>query len=488
MGDIVSKIQRRRNATPRSSVERKGSFMSDFKAKTIIEPFQVKSVQPLQFTTRDEREAALRDAKYNLFKLPARKVLIDLLTDSGTSAMSSEQWACLQRGDESYAGAQSFERFQSVVQKLTGYDYVIPTHQGRASERLLFSVLASSYSEKEPAMIPNNSHFDTTRANIEAVGFRALDFPHPEVSRMETNTPFKGDMDLEALADFLSSTPRERIPVGMLTLTNNSCGGQPVSLENVRAVSKMYREKGIPFILDACRFAENVAFIQRDECPDRLAEDLAREIFSLADGVSFSGKKDALVNIGGFLALKAGDWVEQLTEQLILTEGFPTYGGLAGRDLEAMAQGLTEVLDPAYLEYRLASMRYLGRFCDEKNIPYLKPVGGHALYLDAKSFCPHLKWSDYPGQALAIALYREGGIRSCEIGSVMFGQQFDGSEKAHRVELVRLAIPRRVYTQSHMDYVLEVIEHVYKNRDQMKAVRILKQPKRLRHFTAEFSG
>jgi tryptophanase len=458
-----------------------------FQARTIIEPFQVKSVQSLHFSSREERKLALKEARYNLFKLPAQKVMIDLLTDSGTSAMSSEQWAALLRGDESYAGALSFQRFEKTVQELTGYDFVIPTHQGRASERLLFSVLSHSYRGKNPAKIPNNSHFDTTRANIEAVGFQALDFPDPSFKEIQEARPFKGNMDVEALAQFLERTPREEIPVGMLTLTNNSCGGQPVSMENIRAVSALYRAKKIPFILDACRFAENVAFIARDEVKGRSPRQLAEEIFSLADGVSFSGKKDALVNIGGFLALRSKDWVEELTEQLILTEGFPTYGGLAGRDLEAMAQGLGEVLEPEYLEYRLASMQYLGKFCDEKRIPYLKPVGGHALYLDAKSFCSHLKPSDYPGQALALSLYLEGGVRSCEIGSVMFGRQADGSEKAHSVELVRLAIPRRVYTQSHMDYVLEVIEYVFRNRESIGPVRILKEPKRLRHFTAEFS-
>ncbi|TVQ81196.1 MAG: tryptophanase [Bradymonadales bacterium] len=460
----------------------------EFQSKVIIEPFQVKSVQSLDFTTRDERSAALKEARYNLFRLPAQKVLIDLLTDSGTSAMSSEQWAALQRGDESYAGAKSFQKFQSKVQELTGYEYIIPTHQGRAAERLLFSVLSERRgSTAEPQWVPNNSHFDTTRANIEAVGFRAIDFVSPAAQKVQEAIPFKGNMDVEALKKFLESTPRSQIPVGMLTLTNNSCGGQPVSLENIREVSRLYRHYGIPFILDACRFAENVAFICRDEEKGRMPAEVAREIFSLADGCSFSAKKDALVNIGGFLALKSSDWVEDLHSQLILTEGFPTYGGLAGRDLEAMTQGLDEVLEPAYLEYRLASLEYLGKFCEQKGIPYLKPVGGHALYLDAASFYPHLKWSDYPGQSLALSLYLEGGLRSCEIGSLMFGRQFDGTEKAHGVELVRLAIPRRVYTQSHMDYCLELIEFVFHQRKAAKAVRILKEPKRLRHFTAEFS-
>lgn len=460
--------------------------MEVFKAQTIIEPFRVKSVEPLSLLTREERARALKEANYNLFKLPSQKVLIDLLTDSGTSAMSAEQWACLQRGDESYAGSTSFQKFESEIKALTGFKYVIPTHQGRASEKLFFSVLASRRPESTLQRVPNNSHFDTTRANAEAAGFEAKDFPCREFFEIDQAHRFKGNMNLKELAAYVK-TYREEIPVGFLTLTNNTCGGQPVSLENIESTAKLYKENDIPFYLDACRFAENVAFIHRDERPDLSPREIAQKIFRLADGASFSGKKDALTNIGGFLATNDDALIEDLNEMLILTEGFPTYGGLAGRDLEAMAQGLKEVLDPHYLQYRLAVTEYMGRSLDKKGVPWLRPAGGHAIYLDAKRFCDHLEWKDYPGQGLALSLYLEGGLRSCEIGSLMFGRQADGSEQAHPVELVRLAIPRRVYTQSHMDYVLELIDYVFQNRKQIKPVKILREPKRLRHFSADFS-
>ncbi len=458
-----------------------------FAPKTIIEPFKIKSVEPLKLTTKAERLAELEKAHYNLFNLPSHAVLIDLLTDSGTAAMSADQWSEMLKGDEAYAGSQSFDLFKSTIQDLTGYRYVIPTHQGRAAERLLFHVVAERRKGRSPGRVPNNAHFDTTRANAESLGFEALDFPCQEYSNFESLFSFKGNMDLQKLESFLKSTPREDIPLGFMTITNNSCGGQPASLQNLKAVSQLYKQYGVPFYLDACRFAENVAFIQMHECPDRDPKSIAQEIFALADGCTFSAKKDALVNIGGFLATNDESLVPDLTAQLILTEGFPTYGGLAGRDLAAIAQGLKEVLDPHYLQYRLAVTRYMGQRLDEMGVPYLKPAGGHAIYLDAKSFLSHLEWNKYPGQALALSLYIEGGIRSCEIGSVMFGRKSDGTEAPHRSELVRLAIPRRVYTQSHMDYALEVVEHVFHHRRQVSGVKIVAEPKRLRHFSAEFA-
>jgi tryptophanase len=457
-----------------------------FQPKTIIEPFRVKVIEPLPLNTREVRAVALKKADFNLFRLSASDVIIDLLTDSGTSAMSAEQWAQVMRGDESYAGSLSFEDFEKTFKEVMGYDFILPTHQGRASERILFSVVAAQRGLKRGYVL-NNAHFDTTRANAEALGFEALDFPCEEFSNRDSDFPWKGNMNLEKLERFLTSTPSDQVAMGMMTLTNNSCGGQPASLENIRAVSQLYKKFNVPFYLDACRFAENVAFIRKNECLDRTPLSLAQEIFSLADGCTFSAKKDALVNIGGVLATRHSEIVEDMKALLILTEGFPTYGGLAGRDLGAMAQGLKEVLDPHYLDYRLAITRYMSAFLSQKGIPHLKPAGGHALYLDAQSLASHLKWSDYPGQSLALALYLEGGIRSCEIGSVMFGRQADGTEKQAKAELVRLAIPRRVYTQSHMDYVLEVIEYVASQRTELKPVRISHEPKRLRHFSAEFT-
>jgi tryptophanase len=458
-----------------------------FQPKTIIEPFQIKSVEPLSLLTHSQRLQALKGAEFNLFKLRSNEVTIDLLTDSGTSAMSAEQWASLQRGDESYAGSRSFQEFHETIKNLTGYSHIIPTHQGRASEKIFFSVLADRRERTQRLnFIPNNSHFDTTRANAEAAGFEAVDFPCEEFFDFESDFPFKGNMNLKKLKSFLEQTPREQIPVGFITITNNTCGGQPVSFENLKSTAELYRKYQIPFYLDACRFAENVAFIRKYERPKDSAENIAKEIFRLADGCTFSAKKDAFANIGGFLATNDEDLLEDFTAALILTEGFPTYGGLAGRDLSVIAQGLREVLDESYLTYRLAVTEYMGDFLSRAKIPFLKPPGGHALYLDAKRIAPHLSWSDFPGQSLAIQLYLEAGIRSCEIGSVMFGRKPDGSESAHTSELVRLAIPRRVYTQSHMDYVLEAVDYVFKKRKELKPVKILKEPKRLRHFGASF--
>jgi tyrosine phenol-lyase len=440
-------------------------------------------VEPLRRLSRSERAAALKNAKFNLFKVPADDVLIDLLTDSGTSAMSAAQWAELQKGDESYAGSSSFYTFRDTIQNLTGFRHIIPTHQGRAAERILFQTLAT---RMKGGKIPSNSHFDTTRANLESQGFEGVDLPCEEFFNFASDFPFKGNMDLHKLEEFLSKN-KSQVPIGMLTITNNSCGGQPVSFKNIQAVSELYRKYKIPFYLDACRFAENVGFIRQHEFPKETPEAIAKRIFALADGCTFSAKKDALANIGGFLATNDHEIVDDFTSLLILTEGFPTYGGLAGRDLLAIAQGLREILSEDYLEYRLAVTRYIGRKLDQANIPYLRPAGGHAIYLDAKRLLEHLDWKDYPGQALALALYLEGGVRGCEIGSVMFGRKPDGSEKAHSAELVRLAIPRRVYTQSHMDYLCEVLEFVSLQRRSIAGVRITKEPKQLRHFACEFS-
>lgn len=457
-----------------------------FKPKTIIEPFKIKSIEPLHLLTKEERIEALKKAHYNLFKLPSSAVLIDLLTDSGTSAMSAEQWGAMMTGDEAYAGSRSFDDLEKTLKEIMGFQFVIPTHQGRAAERILFSVLGSRRTGMPKGKIPNNSHFDTTRANVEAMGFEALDFPCDEFFDFKSRFPFKGNMNLQKLENFLNSTPREQIPVGFCTITNNSCGGQPVSFENLSQVAKLYRKFKIPFYLDACRFAENAAFIQANELKNESPSEIAKKVFALADGCTFSAKKDAIVNIGGILATNDKDLMPDLNAELILTEGFPTYGGLAGRDLAAIAQGLREVLDPGYLSYRLAVTRYMGNRLEEMGVPFLKPAGGHAIYLDAKEFLNHLSWNQYPGQALALSLYVEGGIRSCEIGSVMFGRKADGSERAHSAELVRLAIPRRVYTQSHMDYVLEVIAYVHSQKVKVQPVKIASEPKRLRHFSAEF--
>lgn len=451
--------------------------------KTIIEPFRIKSVEPIRMTTREERQRYIKEVNYNLFTLHSDNVLIDLLTDSGTSAMSANQWGGIMRGDESYAGSPSYLRFEEAVRNLMPFKHIIPTHQGRAAERILFSIIGNSES-----LIPSNTHFDTTRANVEASGALAVDLVIKEGLNPAHEHPFKGNIDLERLDNFLTEH-RGKVPVVMITVTNNSGGGQPVSMENIRGARAICDEHGVPLFLDACRFAENAYFIKLRESgyADKAVPDIVREMFSYADGMTMSAKKDALVNIGGWLALNNDMWAMHARNQLILTEGFPTYGGLAGRDLEAMAIGLEEIVDEDYLQYRLASTQYLGNALLDIGIPIIRPVGGHAVYIDAASLLPHIPALQYPGQSLAVALYEVGGIRSCEIGSVMFGMQPDGTEKAAQMELVRLAIPRRVYTQSHIDYVIECFEEVYNHREQLKGYKITHQPPALRHFTSSFA-
>jgi tryptophanase len=422
--------------------------------RTIIEPFRIKSVEPIRLTTVAERDAHLREAGYNLFNLHAADVMIDLLTDSGTGAMSAEQWAGLQRGDESYAGSPSWFRFLDSVRALFPFKHVIPTHQGRAAEKILFSAVAGP-----GKVVPSNTHFDTTRANVEFTGAEAVDLVIEEGRHPSVIHPFKGNMDTDALDALIRERGAENVPLVMMTITNNSGGGQPVSLENLRAVRAVCDRYGLPLFLDACRFAENAFFIKEREPgqADRSIPDIVRDMADLADGMTMSAKKDAIANIGGWLAMNDDAWAEAARNLLILTEGFPTYGGLAGRDLEAIAQGLREVVHEDYLTYRIRSTAYLGEALVESGIPCVQPIGGHAVYIDAGALLPHLPALQYPGQSLAVALYREGGIRSCEIGTVMFGLHPDGSEVAADMELVRLAIPRRVYTQSHVDYVIEVI-------------------------------
>ncbi|MGH9930485.1 MAG: tryptophanase [Pyrinomonadaceae bacterium] len=452
--------------------------------KTIIEPFRVKVVEPIKMTTRQEREVYLKDAAYNLFLLKAENVIIDLLTDSGTAAMSANQWSALMRGDESYAGSKSFYRFEETVRDIFGFKQVIPMHQGRAAERILFSIMC-----KKGSIVPNNTHFDTTRANIEYLA-EAVDLPIPEFYQPAVNHPFKGNMDTEALARFIEQVGPERVPLVMLTVTNNSGGGQPVSMANIREVKAICSRYGLPLYLDACRFAENAYFIKLRErgYADNSVKEIAREMFSYADGCTMSAKKDGLANIGGFLCTNDDQLAQQEKDLLILTEGFPTYGGLAGRDLEAIAVGLEEVLHEDYLHYRFASIRYLGEHIAREGVPIVQPPGGHAIYIDARAMLPHIPPLQYPGQALAVELYREAGIRSCEIGSVMHAEKYSetGEECPASMELVRLAIPHRVYTQSHIDYVVEAILQVHKRRETICGYRITSQPKFLRHFTARF--
>jgi tryptophanase len=450
--------------------------------KTIIEPFRIKVVEPIKHTTPAQRASALKAAGYNLFLLKAEDVLIDLLTDSGTGAMSSRQWAGMMLGDESYAGATSFFKFEQAVQDITGFKHVIPTHQGRAAERILFGSVVN-----EGDMVPSNTHFDTTRANIENRSAQAHDIPIPEGKQPALIHPFKGNMDLDALETLLQEQG-DRIPLVMLTITNNSGGGQPVSLENIRAVSDLCHAHGKPFFLDACRFAENAWFIKQREAgyADITPLEIAREMFGYADGCTMSAKKDGMANIGGFLALNSDDWAQRCKNLLILTEGFPTYGGLAGYDLEAIAVGLYESLEEDYLRYRIRSVAYLGDILTQAGIPIVQPTGGHAVYLDAKALLPHIPPHEYPAWALSLVLYLVGGVRSVEIGSVMFGKQPDGSEQPAAMELVRLAFPRRVYTQSHVDYLAEVLLHVHSLRKRIRGVRIVEQPPMLRHFTAQF--
>jgi len=449
--------------------------------RTIIEPFRIHAVEPIRMTTRDERCRLLEEAGFNLFALRAQDVLIDLLTDSGTGAMSSEQWAGVQRGDESYAGSPSWFRFRDAVQRLWPFKHVIPTHQGRAAEKILFSVIAGP-----GKVVPNNTHFDTTRANVEATGATALDIPIPEARVPSTRHPFKGNMDVEALDRALEE---HDVPCVFVTVTNNSGGGQPVSLKNLREVRAICDKHAVPLFLDACRFAENAWFIREREPghQDRDVVDIVKDMAELADGMTMSAKKDGLANIGGWLALDDDELAEQCRRLLILTEGFPTYGGLAGRDLEAVAQGLTEVVEHDYLRYRVMSTAYLGEALDRAGVPVVLPIGGHAVYLDARALLPHIPPLQYPGQALAVALYREGGIRSCEIGTVMFGRQPDGSEQPAAMDLVRLAIPRRTYTQSHVDYVVEVVTEVARTAHELTGFEIADEPVALRHFTARFA-
>jgi len=455
------------------------------KTRTIIEPFKIKVVEPIRMTSREERISYLERCGYNVFLLPADEVLIDLLTDSGTSAMSAEQWAAIMRGDEAYAGSASYYRFRDTVKSIFGLSHIIPTHQGRAAERILFTTVC-----RAGDVVPNNTHFDTTRANIEASGASAVDLPIPEGLVPSLDHPFKGNMDVERLQALIEEAGVERIPLVMLTVTNNTGGGQPVSMENIRTVSEVCRAQEIPFYLDACRFAENAYFIKLREpgYEDLSVREIVREMFSHVDGCTMSAKKDGLANIGGFLATNDEALAERERELLILTEGFPTYGGLAGRDLEATAVGLEEVLDEDYLKYRLASVRYLGEHIAGFGVPIMQPPGGHAVYIDAQAFLPHLSPLDLPGQALVAELFAEGGVRSVEVGTVMFGHRDpdSGQELPAAMELVRLAIPRRVYTQSHVDYLVEVIQAVWERRESIGGFRFTYQAPALRHFTARF--
>ncbi len=451
--------------------------------RTIIEPFRIKAVEPIRLTSVEERQARLEESGYNLFNLHSDDVLIDLLTDSGTGAMSSEQWAGLQRGDESYAGSPSWYRFLASVQALFPFKHVIPTHQGRAAERILFAVVGGP-----GKVIPSNTHFDTTRANVEATGAEAVDLVIEEGRKPAEIHPFKGNMDTKALDELIRHRGPQNVPLVMVTVTNNSGGGQPVSLANLRAIREVCDHYGIPLFLDACRFAENAWFVkQREPGYEAISiPEIVRQMALLADGMTMSAKKDGIANIGGWLALNDDRWAERARNIEILTEGFPTYGGLAGRDLEAIAQGLREVVDEDYLRYRVRATAYLGEALLESAIPCVQPIGGHAVYIDAAGLLPHIPWNQYPGQALAVALYREGGIRGCEIGTVMFGLHPDGSEHPAPMELVRLAIPRRVYTQSHIDYVIEVVRWVAERSEELTGFRIVRQPRALRHFTARF--
>jgi len=452
--------------------------------RTIIEPFRIKSVEPIRFTTREEREKILHEAGYNPFLIAADDIIIDLLTDSGTSAMSAKQWSGIMEGDESYAGARSFFRFEKMVKRVTGHKFIIPTHQGRAAEKILFTIIGG-----KGKFIPNNTHFDTTRANVEYSGAVAVDFLNEIGKKPEVKADFKGNMDVEALEKFIQETGAENIPAVMITVTNNSGGGQPVSMQNVKDVKKVCEKYKLPLFIDACRFAENAYFIKTREkgYENKSIEEIVQEMFSYADGSTMSAKKDALVNMGGWLTLNNEELATQCRNLLIVTEGFPTYGGLAGRDLEAIAQGLEEVLDENYLHYRIKSTEYLGNKLTAVGIPIIEPTGGHAIYIDAKRFASHIKPEHFPGQAIACEIYLEGGIRGCEIGSVMFGKYDENGEAiSPAMELVRLAIPRRVYTQSHIDYVAEVIIDVFKNKEKLQGYEFTYEAPMLRHFTARF--
>lgn len=451
--------------------------------KTIIEPFRIKMTEALPLTTRDARERFLAVAHYNVFLLDADKVTIDLLTDSGTGAMSDRQWAAMMQGDESYAGSSSWRRFEKTVRDITGFKHIFPTHQGRAAERILAATRL-----RAGDVVPNNGHFDTTRANIEYVGARAVDLPTPASRDLAAPARFKGNMDIAALERLLAQEGA-RVPFGMVTVTNNSGGGQPVSMQNIRQVKEVLSRRKIPLIIDACRYAENAFFIRAHEAGygQKSLIDIAREMFALADGATMSAKKDGLANIGGFLACNDDDWARDFRNLLILSEGFPTYGGLAGRDLDAVAVGLMEALEPDYQHYRHATVEYVAGALMAQGVPIVQPPGGHAVFLDAAAFCPHLRAGDYPGVGLVNALYLEAGVRAVELGSVMFGRRApDGAETPAPHELVRLAFPRRVYTQSHFDYLIEAIAQTYQNRDAIRACRITEQAPFLRHFTARF--
>jgi len=458
-------------------------MIKDSYIKTVIEPFKIKTVEALTFTSYEDRKRIIRDAGYNTFLIRADHVLIDLLTDSGTSAMSSKQWAGMLDGDESYAGSRSFFRMEEAVRKITGLKNIIPTHQGRAAEKILFSVLGGP-----GKVVPNNTHFDTTRANVEFSGALAIDCLNEAGKQTHVIADFKGNMDVAKLEETILEHGADNIPLVMITITNNSGGGQPVSMENIRQTRAVCDKYGLPLFMDACRFAENAYFIKMREAgyQDKTPLEIAQEIFSYADGVTMSAKKDALVNIGGFLAMNDDELAVQCRNLLIVTEGFPTYGGLAGRDLEAIAQGLEEILDEEYLHYRIKSTEYLGRKLDELGIPILLPPGGHAIYLDARRFCPTIPPEQFPAQSITCALYEDGGIRAVEIGSVMFGRTENGSFVPPPMELVRLAIPRRVYTQSHVDYVIEVVAHVHERRNELTGLRLTYEAPMLRHFTARF--
>ena len=464
--------------------------------KTIIEPFRIKSVESVKTTTPEQRNEILKKAFYNSFLIPAEDVLIDLLTDRGTSAMSAKQWAGILDGDESYAGSKSYFRFEEVTKKIFGFKHIIPVHQGRAAERILFTMLLSEEDANgrfinagKGKCIPSNNHFDTTRANIEFNGAEAVDLVIEEGKQPSTIHPFKGNIDLEKLESFIKKTGVENIPVCMITVTNNTGGGQPVSMENIRSVSAICKKYKIPFYIDACRFAENSYFIKIREkgYEKKSIMEIANEMFSYADGCTMSAKKDAFANIGGFIAMNNEDWYSSCKNLLIITEGYETYGGLAGRDMEAIAQGLEEILDESYLHYRIHSTKYLGDKLTKMGVPILLPPGGHGIYVDAKGFLPHIPQDEFPGQSVVAELYRQGGIRAVEIGSVMFGKYDEnGKTITADMELVRLAIPRRVYTQSHIDYVAEVFEEINAGKNKIKGYKIIEEPKFLRHFTAKF--
>jgi tryptophanase len=450
--------------------------------KTIIEPFRIKVVEPIRITTLEERRALLERAGWNLFAIHSDDVIIDLLTDSGTSAMSAEQWGAVMRGDESYAGSPSYYRFETAVRELMQFRHVIPTHQGRAAEAILFSIVGGP-----GRIIPSNTHFDTTRGNIEATGALAVDLVAREAHDPDARHPFKGNIDLERLEQLLAESA-DSVPLVMLTVTNNAGGGQPVSLANIRATAEVAHRHGKPLVIDGCRFAENAWFIKCREPgqESRPVPDIVRDMFSVADGMTMSAKKDAFANIGGWLATNDDELAAEARNRLILTEGFPTYGGLAGRDLEAIAVGLHEIVDEQYLRYRVRTNEYIGEKLLRLGVPIVQPVGGHAVFVDARRFLPHIPPLEYPGQSLAVALYEAGGIRSCEIGTVMFGLGPDGIERPADMDLVRLAMPRRVYTQSHADYMIEVFEEVVRSKDDLRGLRIVAQPAQLRHFTARF--